>query len=192
MLKRSLLFLSLSGITYLTWNYFIQLRPVSEDEVIWVWLYAEAKDPKHKFAYTYQSGLKNVELDSPNLSNKEENERRKQLFNKVRGDYLLWRPIASSTSWYKRRILVWGPMNSIYGPYPPPREERRTTTDLNNIILWGHDKNDKLVVLEGNHRWYSRNLWFPYFPLVYVGISSQSYKVHATTGCQKCKDKNTV
>ena len=187
--------MSLLGVTIISlcgiYN-FIRNKKVNEDEVILSWLTAEAKDPNHKYAKHYQKYIETVELDKPDLENLKENLDRRLLFNRVRGDYSLWIQIYKSTTWYKKRFFILGDMKNIYSPYPPPENERRSNRiNLNGIILWGHGhtSKDKLVILEGNHRWASRKSWIPYFPCVYIGVSKQKYDLHAGTGCNKCRDE---
>lgn len=114
--------------------YDITWKPVSKDEVIWAWLNAEATDKNHQFAKGYDRNIQKfgpIVLDHPKFHNKEENEKREQVFMEVRGKYDLWKPIVDSTTWYKRRMLLFD--SQIYGPFPPSGP-KRPIYNLNNIM----------------------------------------------------------
>ena len=156
---------------------------VTEHEVIHAWLRAEATDSHHQFSENYRKQIDRVGgivLNHPSFTNEKENEARRQVFDAVRGKYYLWAPIHESTTWYKTMILVNYQSQKIIGPYPP-KEHNRSGTNLNNIILWGHNKNGPLIVLEGNHRWYAKHNYIPYFATVYIGISDQQYDLYDTS-----------
>ena len=59
--------------------------------------------------------------------------------------------------------------------------------DLNNIILWGHKKTGPFIILEGNHRWYNKNTYFPVLASVYVGLSNSKFELHSLCGCKFCE-----
>jgi hypothetical protein len=173
--------------TGILFTYNFGLTEVSEDEVIWSWLNAEATDPNHQFYESYQKCIREVgyvELKNPSFENESENGKRREVF-KVRGDYLLWKPIHKNTKWFKCTMLLNG--KNIHAPYPVSRENDRNL-DLNGTILWGHSLAGPFIVLEGNHRFSQRRWWFPYVATVYVGISDVPYEVHAKCGCKKCVD----
>ncbi len=178
-------FVIYAAIKYLSIGSF---KPVTEDEVIFAWLYAEATDPSHQFASHYRNEMNRVGLvldSDPSFEDPEENNKRREVFDNIRGKYALWKPIREHTSWYKTTMILNYQSPYILGPYPP-KEIKRSCLNLNNIILWGHSTNGPLIVLEGNHRWYSRYRFLPYVAEVYVGISDQNYKLHAECGCPKC------
>lgn len=170
-------------------------KSVSEDEIIWSWLKAEMNDPKHQFADSYKKQLENAKidlkiLDNPDFQLAEHNNIRRSIFNKVRGNYSLWKPIYKNTKWYKVKMFVNGPFNHIFGPYPPKPKEyvklNLANSKLDGIILWGHYKEGPFIILEGNHRWYARKKWLPYICEVYVGLSPAKYPLHASSGCVEC------
>lgn len=165
-------------------------KSVTEDEVIYSWLKAEATDPDHQFASAYKrytDDFKALALDNPSFNNYEENKNRRKVFNKVRGNYSLWKPIHKYTSWYKTKMILNNPFRKIFGPYYP-ESNKSNSPNLNGIILWGHSEQGPFIVLEGNHRWYARKKWLPYICVVYVGISQIKYPLHATSGCDICKE----
>lgn len=187
----STLFLGASASIYGLTQY-PRLIPVSSDEIIHAWLVAECNDPNHQFAYNYSKAIKNhgpIILEQADFTNSQQNNARRAVFNQVRGQYSLWDPIYEHTKWYKTRIIINNPLRTIYGPFPPNTNISNKPLDLNNIILWGHNTNN-LIVLEGNHRWYARNPYIPYHVSVYIGLSSLKYPLHAKSGCSYCKSSN--
>ena len=189
--------LLLPPLCYYAWVDFIPLHcseinvfvPVHEDELIWVWLKHEARNPQHKFAKYYEREIKRVggiELDHPNFTDdKGENGKRWHVFTEVRGKYLLWAPIYNTTYWYKTVMFI-TPWTNFLAPYQPDFIENNLNID--DMILWGHTTKGPFVILEGNHRWYSwlQRFWRFKFTNVYVGLSDQPYVLHAGTGCTKC------
>ena len=172
-------------------NNLFKWERVSKDEVIWSWLRSEADNPKHQFASVYKKEVIKVggiNLDNPFLYDTIENDKRRQVFDKVRGKYSLWEPIQESTKWFKTKIIIFPGLNNIYSAYPPKDENGKTVHNLNGIILWGHRKRGPFIVLEGNHRWCNRSLFFPYFAEVYVGLSTKKYPLHSITGCNYCNN----
>lgn len=161
---------------------------VSENEVIWSWLNAEFKYKNHQFKKFYDSYKNQIEnkgrnliLDNPDFNDEQQNMDRKYVFNNVRGNYYLWKPIKDKTTWYKITILIHPFMSKrIVGPYPP-KNKNTFKTNLNNIILWGHEKKGPFIILEGNHRWYARNKWKPYLCNIYVGLSNYEYELFSET-----------
>ena len=186
---RKLVLTGIAGYTVWKFRNLGTWKQVPDDEVIWSWLNIEARDPKHQFAKFYEDAIAGtpIVLEKPNFTNSKENNDRRKVFNKVRGDFSLWKPIHESTKWYRTTMVLNNPFkpSKIHGPYPP-FNRGPTSYDLNNIILWGHSKQGPFIILEGNHRWYSRHPWLPYTSEVYVGISPQSYFQHSSV-CNKCK-----
>lgn len=129
-----------------------------------------------------------IVLDNPNFRDMNENKKREKVFMDVRGKYDLWAPIYKSTKWYKTKILLNDEL--VYGPFKPRDDElnKGNNLDLNNIILWGHEKSGPFIILEGNHRWFSRKKNKSYYVNVYVGLSKQKYYIHKITNCGKCKN----
>lgn len=183
------------------WKRKTRLIPVSKHEVIWAWLCAEYLDPSHKYNRYYQSSSKDFgtpELTSPDFNDEQQNKIREDVFNNVRGKFLLWKPIVHHTQWYSTSILCPGniverivkylPMNVpyIYGPYKPAEQPHAQKSDLTHMVLWGHTKQGPYIVLEGNHRFYNR-IETTLMPKVYVGLSDQPYELHHTSGCEMCR-----
>lgn len=168
------------------------LEPITEDRVIGGWLQSEALDPTHQYRSHYQRLIAeagSVSLDNPDFNNPEENEVRRRIFDKVRGDYDLWRPIHRSTRWYRTTIWLGNPLRRIVGPFLPEPEGVRPIC-RQPLILWGHDVNGLLIVLEGNHRWHARSRWsWPRREEVYIGLSPQKYYLHEQSGCRRCEGK---
>ena len=189
-----------SGAAIGTWKYQTRLIPISEDEVIWVWLKAEISHSEHQFASAYANAIESqsgrLVLACPNFDDTNENEVRRKVFDRVRGDYYLWRPIHASTRWYRSKILVPGPflgvltpyLPFIYGPYPPGLENpsKYPPSDLEDIILWGNSKMGPFTILEGNHRWYHHQK-HTLMPSVYIGLSDEPYELHAET-LRRCQE----
>jgi len=195
-------------------------KPVSENEVIYAWLKAEATDPNLEYASYYNKAIAEqggIKLDDPSFTDEKENADRKAVFNKVRGNFSLWKPIHETTTWYKTTIITINPFMRIFGPYPLEKHIRPKTSgkddkdenekvdkdenekddshiknfeykSLNNMVLWGHSKSGPFVILHGNRRWYSRNTYIPYIVSVYVGLSDQKYELHKESGCEKCQE----
>lgn len=162
-------------------------KEVREDEVVWIWLKAEVLNPNHEFAKYYKDIIGKVGdiiLNNPSFTDITQNEARMTVFNKVRGEYHLWRPIHEHTKWYKTKMVMNNPFRYIHGPYPP--KDTYNCTNLDGIILWGHKKKGPFIVLEGNHRWYGCKRWIPFISEVYVGLSEKKYTLHSTCGCKRC------
>ena len=113
---------------------------VSRDEVIYAWLKAEYHNKTHKFCkeYKYAKTLitKDLNLDvfrnddcyqvtknsktkafylkEKKLENDEEIINRRIIFNCVRGQYNLWKPICKNTKWYKTLLLLNSPFTYIF------------------------------------------------------------------------------
>jgi len=162
-------------------------KEVERDEIVWAWLKAEARNSNHQFVKCYKEimgEVGDIELNNPSFSDTKQNEDRMTVFNRVRGEYYLWKPIHENTKWYRTKIVINNPFRHIYGPYPP--KDVYSCDNLDGIILWGHEKKGPFIVLEGNHRWYGCKRWIPFITDVYVGLSEQKYALHATCGCERC------
>ena len=193
-MRTILSYAALIGGTVISYKYYTRLRPVSEDEVIWSWLRSEMMYVNHQFSECYkQAEVKHghPELLIPDLNDKEENVRRRNIFWECRGQYSLWDPIYKESKWYRRRMLILPGLMSpyyIHGAFKP-NKYGTSRSDMNGIILWGHEESGPFIVLEGNHRWYDlNNDILPFIASVYIGLSDKTYPLHSTTGCDKCKD----
>ena len=171
----------------------MQWKPVTNHEVIWSWLRAEISHPSHQFKGGYNRYVNQYgqpKLDNPCFTDEEENRVRGEIFQHVRGKYSIGRPLSDDTKWYKVGMFFWGACRQVRSPWPPGLDEIRVrrSLDLNGIIMWGHKMGGPYILLEGNHRWYWRNVFFPYFAEVYVGISQSKYEICGGCGCNQCKE----
>lgn len=181
----------LSFFTYDKFKIFTTWIPISEDEVIHAWLRAEMSHPRQQFGEYYKQysqGL-NLALENPCFEDKEQNDNRRFVFDKVRGDYSLWRPIHKDTEWYKTYFIYPSLTTIIYGPFPPSIQySNNSYAKLNDIILWGHEKQGPFIIIEGNHRWYASKWFMPQIITAYVGLSPIKYPLHSTCGCKFCEE----
>lgn len=158
------------------------MKQISEDEVILRWLKVEATDPSHPISRAINRFLasydRQVIIENADLNNAQENNDRRNLFNYIRGNYSLWKPIHEQTTWYEYNTYLFNPFRRVIGPYSNLTQRFDKEASLDNIILWGRSTTGPLIILEGNHRWYSNNYSRFKMNKVIVGLSNQEYDLY--------------
>lgn len=178
-------------------KYLTRPVPISPNEVIHAWLVAEALNVNHDFYDRYKHAMALHNVTSMDVVTGLKVDELRRVLQHVRGK-ILWYPIENVTTWYRQYKIIppsipilynlWGNCK-IVAPFPNTEArggKRRLCFNLNGLIMWGHSLDDTLVMVEGNHRFNSRIKWLPYLARVYVGISDDTYPLHANTGCEKC------
>jgi hypothetical protein len=127
----------------------MELTEISINSVILAWLQGETKRISE-----YNQKFNLDLLNGPDLNSAEENQARYNLL--VQGiRYGIFKRLPPDTKWY---ICEGSLLKDKISPVEPWINPIRQETIpgklvcLDNIIFWGHDLN-KLIVLEGNHRW---------------------------------------